>query len=177
MAALAVAVEQRADADGVAGGNQQLFAAVIENHGKLGIQMAEHIQTVLVVQRQDDFAVGVGLEGVTLGLQLRLDRAEAVQLAVAGHAVRAAEEGLHALRRQTHNRQPAEAQQPELGLDHTLVIRPAAGGTQQILRECFLGQIMPGITHNAAHCLFSFSVSHLFFPEWQTKKDSPFALH
>ena len=59
MAALAVAVEQRADANGVAGSDEQLFAAVVQNHGKLGVQMLEHVQAVLVVQRQDDLAVGV----------------------------------------------------------------------------------------------------------------------
>ena len=116
--------------------------------------MLEHIQAVFVVERQDDLAVGVGLKGIALGFQFGFDGAEAVQLAVAGHAVRTAEEGLHALGRQAHNGETAKAQQAELSLGHTLVVRPAAGGTQQILRKRFLGQIMPGITHNAAHCLF-----------------------
>ena len=151
MPALAVAVEQRTDADGVTRGDKQLFAAVVEDHCKLGVQMLEHSKTVLIVERQDDLAVGVRRKGVALGLQLGLDRAEAVQLAVAGHAVRAAGEGLHSLRRQAHDGQTAEAQQSELGLDDALVVRTAAGGAQQILGKGFLGQIMPGIAHDTAH--------------------------
>ena len=89
--------------------------------------MLEHIQAVFVVERQDDLAVGVGLKGVALGFQFGFDGAEAVQLAVAGHAVRTAEEGLHALGRQAHNGETAKAQQAELSLGHTLVVRPAAG--------------------------------------------------
>ena len=149
--ALAVAVEQRTDADGVTRGDKQLFAAVVEDHCKLGVQMPEHSKAVLIVERQDNLAVGVRRKGVALGLQLGLDRAEAVQLAVAGHAVRAAGEGLHSLRRQAHDGQTAEAQQSELGLDDALVVRTAAGGAQQILGKGFLGQIMPGIAHDTAH--------------------------
>ena len=130
MPRLTVAVEQRADADGVACGDQQLFAAVVQDHGELGVEVPEHVKAVLVVERQDDLAVGVGLERVALGFQLGLDGAEAVQLAVAGHAVRTAEEGLHALGRQAHDGQTAKAQQGELGLGHALVVRAAAGGTQ-----------------------------------------------
>ena len=81
---LTVAVEQRADTDGVACGDQQLFAAVVQDHGELGVEVPEHVKAVLVVERQDDLAVGVGLERVALGLQIGLDGAEAVQLAVAG---------------------------------------------------------------------------------------------
>ena len=163
---LTVAVEQRADADGVACGDQQLFAAVVQDHGELGVEVPEHVKAVLVVERQDDLAVGVGLERVALGLQLGLDGAEAVQLAVAGHAVRTAEEGLHALGRQAHDGQTAKAQQAELGLGHALVVRAAAGGTQQIFGESFLGQIMPGITHDAAHCLFLLFGLRLTPSEW-----------
>ena len=124
MPRLAVAVEQRADADGVAGGDQKLFATVVQNHRELGVKVLEHIEAVLVVQRQDDLAVGVGVKVVALGLQLGLDGAEAIQLAVAGDTICAAEEGLHALRRQTHDGKAAKAQQTELGLDDALGVGP-----------------------------------------------------
>ena len=138
--------------------------------------MLEHIEAVLVVKGQDDLAVRVRGEGVAFRLQFLFDGTEAVQLAVAGHAVRAPEKGLHALRRQAHDGQPAEAQQAELGLADPLVVRPAGGGTQQILGESFLGQIMPGIAHDAAHLVTLLTFLQPFFPERPKKKDSPLAL-
>ena len=150
-AAFAVAVEQRADADGVARGNDQLFAAVIQNHGKLGVKMAEHIQPVLVIQRQNDFAVRVGGEGVALFFQLCLDRTETVQLTVADYAILAAEKRLHSLRCKPHDGQTTKAEPAELGLFDALVVGTAACGAQQIFGEFFFGQIMPDIAHNTAH--------------------------
>ena len=65
--------------------------------------MAEHIQTVLIVQRQQDLAVAVGLELVAAALEDLFLKAEAVQLAVAHHAIGTAVERLHAFRRQAHD--------------------------------------------------------------------------
>ena len=174
--AFAVAVEQRADADRVARGDQQLFAAVVQNHRKLGVQVLEHVQPVLIVQRQDDLAVRIRLKRVALGFQLGLDGAETVQLAVAGDAVRAAEERLHALGRKAHDGQTAKAQQAELGLGDTLIVRAAAGGAQQILGKCFFGQVMPGVTHNTAHLMTLLCCFQHHFSRTAIKKDSPFAL-
>ena len=44
----------------------------LQDHGELGVEVPEHVKAVLVVERQDDLAVGVGLELVALGLQLGL---------------------------------------------------------------------------------------------------------
>ena len=150
-AGFAVAVEQRPDADGVPRRDEQLFAAVVENHGELGVQMFEHLQAVFIIQRQDDLAVGIRLEGVALGLQFLFDGAETVQLTVAHHTVGPAEEGLHALRRKAHDGQPPEAQQAELRFADALVVRPAGGGAQQVRGESFFGQVMSGIAHDTAH--------------------------
>ena len=40
---LSVPHRQRADTDGVTRRDQPFFAAVVQNHGELGIQMIEHI--------------------------------------------------------------------------------------------------------------------------------------
>ncbi len=85
-------------------------------------------------------------KGVAFSFQLLFERAEAVQLAVADHAVGAAEEGLHPLRRQAHDGQPAKAQQAEL-VSATRWSSGPRDGAQQILGKLFFGQIMPGITH------------------------------
>ena len=58
---------------------------------------------VLIVQRQQDLAVAVGLELVAAALEDLFLKAEAVQLAVAHHTVGTAVEGLHAFRRQAHD--------------------------------------------------------------------------
>ena len=62
MAGLGVAVEQRTDADGVAGGDEPILAGIVQDQRKLRVHVAEHIQPVLVVQRQQDLAVAVGAE-------------------------------------------------------------------------------------------------------------------
>ena len=113
--------------------------------------MPEHLQAVFVVQRQDDLAVGIRLEGVPLGFQFLFHGAEPVQLAVAHHTVTAPEKGLHPLRRQAHDGQPPEAQQTEFRLADPLVVRPAGGGAQQVRGESFFGQVMSGIAHDTAH--------------------------
>ena len=150
-AAVAVAVEQGPDADGVPGGDEPLSAGVIQHHGKLRIQVAEHVQAVLFVQRQDDLAVGIRPEGVALGFQFGPHRAEPVQLAVAHHQAAVPLKGLHALGGDAHDGQTPEAQVPELGFQHPVVVRTAGGGTQQIRGKLFAGHIMPRIAHNTTH--------------------------
>ena len=103
VAGLGVAVEQRTDADGVAGGDEPVLAGIVHDKRELGVHVAEHIQTVLIVQRQQDLTVAVGLELVTAALEDLFLKAEAVQLAVAHHAIGTAVEGLHAFRRQAHD--------------------------------------------------------------------------
>ena len=52
-----IAVKQRTDADGIAGRDQSAGAAVIEHHGELGVQHAEHFKAVFAVERQQNLAV------------------------------------------------------------------------------------------------------------------------
>ena len=68
VAGLGVAVEQRPDADGVAGGDEPILAGIVQDQSKLGVHVAEHIQSVLVVQRQQDLAVAVRAELVATAL-------------------------------------------------------------------------------------------------------------
>ena len=54
-----LAIEQRANADRIPCSNQRILFAVIENHGKLSIQLGKHLQPVFVIKRKDNFTVGV----------------------------------------------------------------------------------------------------------------------
>ena len=159
MAGFRVAVKQRPDANGVPRGDQPVLAGVVEDQGELGVQMPEHIQPVLVVEGQQNLAVAARAELVALPLEDGLFKAEAVQLPVADHAVRPAGKGLHPIRRQPHDGQPPKAHQPERPFNDPLVVRTAADGPQQVVPECGGGQIVPGITHNTAHSVYS-----LLFP-------------
>ena len=151
VAGLGIAVEQRADADGVAGCDQPVLAGIIQNKCKLGVHVAEHIQTVLVIQRQQDLAVAVGGKLVAPALQDLLLKAEAVELTVADHAVGTAVEGLHPLWGQAHDGKAAKAHQTKRPFHHTLVVRPAHHGAQQILLEFGGTQVVPRVTHNTTH--------------------------
>ena len=113
--------------------------------------MAEHIQTVLIVQRQQDLAVAVRLELVAAALEDLFLKAEAVQLAVAHHTVGTAVERLHAFRRQAHDGKAAKAHQTKRPFHHTLVVRAAHDRAQQVFLEFGGTQIVPGIAHNTTH--------------------------
>ena len=151
MAGLGVAVEQRTDADGVAGGDEPVLAGIVHDKRELGVHVAEHIQTVLIVQRQQDLAVAVGLELVAAALEDLFLKAEAVQFAVAHHTVGTAVEGLHAFRRQAHDGKAAKTHQTERPFHHTLVVRAAHDRAQQVFLEFGGTQIVPGIAHNTTH--------------------------
>ena len=151
------------------------FAAYMEQIVRMGACVIggccgttpEHIRAVLLVHGQQNLTVGLADEGVFARLhQLLFQTREAINFAVADHIAAVHFKRLHPLRRQAHDGQTAKAQQAELGLGHTLVVRAAAGGAQQILSKRFLGQIMPGITHDAAHCLFLLFGLRLTPSEW-----------
>ncbi len=113
--------------------------------------MAEHVEAVLIIKRQQDLTVAVGLELVAPALQDLFFKAEAVQLAVADHTVGSAVERLHAFGRQAHDGQPAKAHQAERPFHDPLVVRAAHHGAQQIILELGGTQIVPGVTHYTTH--------------------------
>ena len=57
-------IVQGADADGVPGGNEGIPLRVVEDAGKFRVQHGKHIGAVLFIQRQQNLAVGVAVEGV-----------------------------------------------------------------------------------------------------------------
>ena len=133
-----VPVVERADADGIARGDIGTGLCVIDNAGKLRIQAGEHIRAVQFIEGQQDFAVGIGDEGIAHLLQLALDLAEAVQLAVAHDEVAAAVEGLHARRVQAHDCEAVKADIALRRLRKVAHIRPARSGA--VKRQFRLGR-------------------------------------
>ena len=77
-AVVEISVEQRADADGVARGDERIGRGVIDDHGEFRVELCEHVRAVFLPQRQDDLAVRIGFEGVALPFQRLFDRAEAI---------------------------------------------------------------------------------------------------
>ncbi len=150
-AGVGVAVKHGADADGISGGNQPLLFGIIEHQGKLRVQMAEHIQAVFVIQREEQLAVGAGAERIALGLQFLFLPAEAVQLPVADQGVAAPGKGLHPLGGQAHNGQPSEAQIAELRFQHPMVVGAPGIGAQQIAFKLGGGDVLARITHKTTH--------------------------
>ena len=146
-----IAVEQRPDADGVPGGDEGIRLVVIDDHGKLRVQLGKHRKAVFPVQRQNDLAVAAALEFVALLRQLPLQGAEAVQLAVADHHVAVQLKGLHASLSQAHDGQPVEAQPAGAGVHEPGHIRPPGEGPVEILPNLMLVQFLRGKSHNCAH--------------------------
>ena len=151
MAGLGVAVEQWPDADGVAGRDQTILAGIVQNKSKLGVHVAEHVEAILIIERQQDLAVTVGGEFVAPALQDLFFEPEAVQLTVADHAVGPAVERLHSLRRQAHDGKAAKAHQAERPFHHALIVRAARHGAQQVFFEFGGTQVVPRVTHNTTH--------------------------
>ena len=140
-AGIVVAVVERTDADGVAGGDKGLLLRVVQDQGELGVQHAEHVGAVLPVEGKQNLAVGFAAEGIALCQQLPLQRLKAVDLAVADHIAAVQCKGLHAGRLQTHDGQPVEAQQPVTGVNDPAVV----GATGQRLVKARLKKRKIGI--------------------------------
>ena len=143
-------VEQGPDADGIPGGDEGLLLRVVDQHGKLRVQFGEHLQSVLVVQGQDDLTVGSALKGVIL-FQFRLQRTEEIQFSVAYAHVPVHVEGLHPLLRQAHDGQTVETQISRLRLFDAGHVRSPGDGPVKILPDLLLTQCLTGKSHNSAH--------------------------
>ena len=116
-----IAVVKRTDANGVTGGNKLVGLGIVEDAGKLCIQHLKHVHAILPVQREEDFAVGVALEGVGV-CQSLFKFLKAVNFPVADHQTAVQCKRLHPRGRQSHNGQPVESQDSIAGLSHPTVI-------------------------------------------------------
>ena len=139
-----IAVVQRADADGVAGGDELLRLAVIEDQSILRVQHSEHVHAIFLVQRQKYLAIGTAAEGIALFQQLGLAFLVAVDLAVADHIAVAQAEGLHPLRRQAHDGQTVKAQQTVAGIHDPAVVGAAGNGLHEAVGKG--GDVSAGVT-------------------------------
>ena len=146
-----IAVEQRPDADGVPGGDEGIRLVVIDDHGKLRVQLGKHRKAVFPVQRQNDLAVAAALEFVALLRQLPLQGTEAVQLPVAHHHIAVQLKGLHAGLGQAHDGQPVETQPARAGVHDLGHIGSPGECSVEILPNLMLVQFLRGKSHNCAH--------------------------
>ena len=145
------AVVERTDPDGVARRDQAVLRAVVEDQRKLGVEPGEHPSPELLVQRQQQLAVGIAREGIAQLFQLLALFAPAVELAVAHDLARAAGEGLHAPLVEPHDGQPVEAQESARDrLDPRIVGAAGFGAVKE--GPDLLRRIQPGLkTHDTAH--------------------------
>ena len=106
-----MSVVKRPYADGVARSDKLLCLPVINYHGKLRVELFEHLKAVFAVKRQNDLAVGLAFEAVFC-TQLLAELSEAVQLAVADYRVAVEAERLHAAFVKSHDRQAVKSRAP-----------------------------------------------------------------
>ena len=144
------AVIQRADADGIPGGNELAGFPIVQDQGELCVQHLEHFQTIFFVQGQQNLAVGIALKCV-LFFQPFFQRPETVQLAVADHAASIPFKGLHARLVQAHNGQPVEAQIAAGDLRHPGHIRPPGQGTVKMFLQRLYRDRLAFHTKNRTH--------------------------
>ena len=120
-----VAVVQRADADGIPGGQEASGASVVEDQGKFRVQHDEHVCAVFLVEGQQDLAVAVAVKDIAFVLQSLFHRAEAVQFPVADHGIPVQGKGLHSLFCKAHDGKALESQKPVPGVHDPCVVRPS----------------------------------------------------
>ena len=153
-----MAVVQGADADGVPGGDVLSLGSVVEDQGKLCVQHPEHIQTVELIQGQQNLAVRVADKGVALLFQLPAHGPEAVDLPVAHQGIFPPGEGLHPLGLQAHDGQAVKAHPALAGLGGLGYVGAAGFGAGKALVKIFLGKGTAGIRHNRTHRDSSFFI-------------------
>ena len=147
-----IAVVQRADADRVARRDEAAALGIIDDHGKLRIEPAEHIQPLALVERKQDLAIGFTLERLALGNEPLTNGTEAVDLAVAHERTAVARERLHPLRMQAHDGQAVETERRCADVQHARIVRAAGNGLvkagAQILRADGRAEITDDGTHD-----------------------------
>ena len=147
-----VAVVQRADADGVARRDKTAALGVIDDHGKLCVETAEHVQPLAFVEREQDLTVGFALERLALGDQPLTDGTKTVDLTVAHERAAITCERLHAFRMQPHDGQPVKAERRRADVQHARIVRAAGNGLvkagAQILRRDGRAEITDDGTHD-----------------------------
>ena len=150
--AFAVPVVQRPDTDGVPGGNEAVCGGVVEDQGKLRVQLREHLRAPLPPQGQQQLAVGASGKPVSLRLQRPLQLPEAVKFAVADHgaAVRGGKR-LHPGRLQAHDGQTVKQQSTGWELHRAAVVRPPAFGCREGRLQAGSRNISPRVTHDRTH--------------------------
>ena len=132
---IVIAVVERADTDGVTGGDIAFRVPVVQDQRKFCVQHPEHLHTVLLIQREQDLAVGAALEGIALCPKRLPEPIKPVDLAVADYIAAAQPEGLHPLRLQAHDGQTVKAQQTLPCVHDPAVIRPSGEGPVKTLLE------------------------------------------
>ena len=78
---------QRDNPDVVATNQVRVFFTVVERESKHSLQIVEEVRTFFLIQREDDFAVGTGLEGIAIAV-FRAQRLMVVDFPVDGERVR-----------------------------------------------------------------------------------------
>ena len=129
-----MSVVKRSYADGVARSDKLLCLPVIDYHGKLRIELFEHLKPVLSVKRQDDLAVGLAFEAVFC-TQLLAELSEAVKLAVANDSVAAEIKRLHTALVKPHDRQAVKSEHRAVELQHPRCVRAARYRAVKILSD------------------------------------------
>ena len=149
-AALHLAIIERADADGVAGGDEAVSLRVVNDQRELRVQRAEHLQAVFMVEGQQNFAVGLADEWILL-LQPLTQGTEAVQFPVADHIIAAEAKGLHAALVQPHDGKALKAQIAAGDLHKAAHVRPARGRARKARLQGFRGHRLSQHAQNGTH--------------------------
>ena len=146
-----ITVIERADPDGVPGGDEPVVFPVVENQGKLGVQKTEHVQTVLTIEGQEQLTVGSALKTVAQRFKLPSLFPPAVELAVADDLVLPQRKRLHPFIVQAHDGQPVKTEESSAGGLDAGVIRTAAFGSDKVRPDLPGGIEIRQKTHHTTH--------------------------
>ncbi len=132
-------IVQRSDAEGIPGGDDPAIGS--EQDARIfRIQHDKHVCAVFFKHRQQDLAVGVRREGVSLFFQLILQGAETVNLSIAHRQGAIQFKGLHSLGSEAHDGQALKSQDPGVIGDDPHVIGSAGNSGLQSLFQVLSGE-------------------------------------
>ena len=143
-------VEQRPDSDGISCCNKFVLPAVIDDHGEFCIEHPEHIRPVFVIQRQDNFTVGIADKGIIFR-KFSFQRTKQIQFSVAYAHVAIQMERLHALFVKPHDCQTVKAKNAFTCLFNAAHIRASGFCTVKPDSDFLLAIALRGKAHYGTH--------------------------
>ena len=143
---IGIAVKQRTYTERVACGDIFIGFCIVNNQRIFGVKHSEHIRAVFLIQRQQQFAVGIADETIPFFFEFLFQFSEPVYLAVADDIVTPKRKRLHTAFVKSHDSKSVKAQKPLARINDTGHIGASGDGLVKArlkIFDCHNGTAVP----------------------------------